>query len=315
MSTLAQNEQQNFIQEDEIDLRELWQTIKDGKKTVAVTTVIITILALLFALKQPNTYSSSAVLVPTEMDKSALGGLGGLAAMAGVSLGGSSMTPDVAFQSLLDNYEFMHSFVAKHKIDEYYFDDNLSAKFVFALGFDGIFELTNSPKDWSNLDREEEIFKLIEAIQKNFSISSDKKSGLITVSYNDYDRAFAPQMVNLFLEDASAYLVQNELVNINSRLRYFQEELGKAEGIELRQNISSLISSILEKQIMTKSKKYYQCDALTMPYEAYIKDKTKPKRGLILVVAFVTGTILGVFLVFFRAFLRKEDATAEGLRA
>lgn len=310
MSTLAQNEQQNFIQEDEIDLRELWQTIKDGKRTVFLTTAIIVFFTLIFALRTPNTYSAQAVLVPTEIDKGTLSSLGGLAAMAGVNIGGSAMTPDVAFQSLLDNYEFMHSFVLRHKIDEYYFDDNLSQRFVFALGFDGLYQLTNSPKDWEDIDREEEIFKLVEAIQKNFSISSDKKSGLITVAYSDYDRVFAPQMVNKFLEDASKYLVENELANIESRLRYFQEELTKAEGIELRQNISSLISSILEKQIMTKSKKYYQCDALSMPFEPYIKDKTKPKRGLIMVVGAVTGVILGVFSVFFLAFIRKEEQEA-----
>ncbi|MBD3825155.1 MAG: hypothetical protein IE916_11715 [Epsilonproteobacteria bacterium] len=310
MSTLAQNEQQNFIQEDEIDLRELWQTIKDGKRTVFLTTAIIVFFTLIFALRTPNTYSAQAVLVPTEIDKGTLSSLGSLAAMAGVNIGGSAMTPDVAFQSLLDNYEFMHSFVLRHKIDEYYFDDNLSQRFVFALGFDGLYQLTNSPKDWEDIDREEEIFKLVEAIQKNFSISSDKKSGLITVAYSDYDRVFAPQMVNKFLEDASKYLVENELANIESRLRYFQEELTKAEGIELRQNISSLISSILEKQIMTKSKKYYQCDALSMPFEPYIKDKTKPKRGLIMVVGAVTGVILGVFLVLFLAFIRKEEQEA-----
>lgn len=310
MSTLAQNEQQNFIQEDEIDLRELWQTIKDGKRTVFLTTAIIVFFTLIFALRTPNTYSAQAVLVPTEIDKGTLSSLGSLAAMAGVNIGGSAMTPDVAFQSLLDNYEFMHSFVLRHKIDEYYFDDNLSQRFVFALGFDGLYQLTNSPKDWEDIDREEEIFKLVEAIQKNFSISSDKKSGLITVAYSDYDRAFVPQMVNKFLEDASKYLVENELANIESRLRYFQEELTKAEGIELRQNISSLISSILEKQIMTKSKKYYQCDALSMPFEPYIKDKTKPKRGLIMVVGAVTGVILGVFLVLFLAFIRKEEQEA-----
>lgn len=310
MSTLAQNEQQNFIQEDEIDLRELWQTIKDGKRTVFLTTAIIVFFTLIFALRTPNTYSAQAVLVPTEIDKGTLSSLGSLAAMAGVNIGGSAMTPDVAFQSLLDNYEFMHSFVLRHKIDEYYFDDNLSQRFVFALGFDGLYQLTNSPKDWEDIDREEEIFKLVEAIQKNFSISSDKKSGLITVAYSDYDRAFVPQMVNKFLEDASKYLVENELANIESRLRYFQEELTKAEGIELRQNISSLISSILEKQIMTKSKKYYQCDALSMPFEPYIKDKTKPKRSLIMVVGAVTGVILGVFLVLFLAFIRKEEQEA-----
>jgi uncharacterized protein involved in exopolysaccharide biosynthesis len=58
---------------------------------------------------------------------------------------------------------------------------------------------------------------------------------------------------------------------------------------------------------MMQSKVYYQCDVLTAPAEAYIKDKTKPKRGLILVVSFVTSIILGVFLVFFLQFIRQDS--------
>jgi len=68
-----------------------------------------------------------------------------------------------------------------------------------------------------------------------------------------------------------------------------------------------LISKILEKKIMTKSKEYYQCDALTRPSEPYIKDKIKPKRALIVIVGMITGLIMGVFLVFFLEFIRKEE--------
>jgi len=148
---------------------------------------------------------------------------------------------------------------------------------------------------------------LIQKLQKNFSVSSDKKSGLITVSYSDYDRTFTPKMVSMFLHDASAYLVDNGLKNIESRLQYFTKEMAKVEAFELRQSLSQMISKILQEKVMMKSKQYYQCDLLTPPKEAYIKDKTKPKRGLILVVAFITSIILGIFIVFFRNFLKQQE--------
>jgi uncharacterized protein involved in exopolysaccharide biosynthesis len=83
--------------------------------------------------------------------------------------------------------------------------------------------------------------------------------------------------------------------------------MAKVEAFELRQNLSQMISQILQEKVMMKSKKYYQCDLLTEPKPAYIKDKTKPKRGLILVVAFITSVILGIFIVFFRNFLKNEQ--------
>ena len=55
-----------------------------------------------------------------------------------------------------------------------------------------------------------------------------------------------------------------------------------------------------------QSKQYYQCDLLTVPKPVYIKNKSKPKRGLILVVSFVTSLILGIFLVFFMSFIKEN---------
>ena len=294
------------IEEDEIDLRELFQTILAGKWIIAAITFVIVSLTLVYALKQPNEYKSEAVLIPVEKASGGLGGLGGLAAMAGVSLGGGgSMTPDVAFSSLLNNYEFMKNFVIQNKVVEYYSSDDLDKNYVFALGYRGVYDFFKSDATKEQeIDFDAEVFETIKSVKANFSIAADKKSSLITVSYNDKDRTYPPKMVEIFLRDASKYLVANNLRIINNKLGYFEKELMQTEGFELRQNISSIISKILEEKIMMQSKTYYQCDVLTLPSEAYIKDKTKPKRGLILVVSFVTSIILGIFFVFFLGFIR-----------
>ena len=298
----------SYIEEDEIDLRELWETIKKGKKIIFLTMIVIVSLTFVYVLKMPNSYKSEAILIPTATEGNNLGGLGGLAAMAGVSLGGGSMTPDIAFNSLLNNYGFMKAFVEKNGIYNYYSRDDFDANYVFALGYRGLYELFKGEKKEDEIDKEKEIYNLItKKIQKNFSISSDKKSGLITISYTDYDREYAAKMVNMFLKDASAYLVENGLKHIDNRLKYFEKEMSKVEAFELRQALSQMISQILKEKVMMKSKQYYQCDLLTAPEVAYIKDKAKPKRGLILVVAFITSIILGIFIVFFLNFLKNDE--------
>jgi len=306
MST--QNSEQ-FIEEDEIDLRELFATIVKGKKIIIFLTIFVVALSFIYVLKLPNVYKSEAVLIPTESKSGGLGGLSGLAAMAGVSIGGSggSMSPDVAFNSLLNNYEFMKKFVLENQFDKYYSNTNIDKNYVFALGYRGVYDFfKKTPNEEKKGNQDQEIFNIIKTIKSNMSIGSDKKTGLITVTYSDSDREFPPRVIDAFLKDASAYLVKNNLRIINRKLGYFQKELLKAEGFELRQSISSVISGILQEKVMMKSKKYYQCDVLTDAYPAYIKDKTKPKRSLILVVSFITSIILGIFLVFFLEFIRKE---------
>ena len=308
---------QNMVEEDEIDLRELWQSIKEGKKTIFITMFVVVTLTFVYVLKMPNSYKSEAVLMPTSQGSGpSLGGLGGLAAMAGVSIGGGSMTPDIAFQSLLNNYSFMKNFVEKNHIYEYYNRDDADKNYVFALGFRGLYDLFHGSKEKDVLtkaQKEAAIYGLVKSLQSKISIGSDKKSGLITISYTDYDRAYAPKVVNYFLKDASAYLVSNGLKHIDSQLNYFQKEMANAEAIELRKNLSEMISKILQSKVTMQAKEYYQCDLLTAPKTAYIKDKTKPKRGLILIVAFITSMILGIFLVFFHNFLKesKEEDSDE----
>jgi len=300
----------NYIEEDEIDLRELWQTILKGKYTIALITIVIVFFTLIYALKIPNVYTSKAILIPTESESGGLGGLGGLAAMAGISVGGGgSMTPDTAFNSLLNDYTFMKSFVIKNEIYDYYTNEEVDKNYVFALGFSGLYDLFKSSSDKNiNIDKEAVVFGLIKKIRNNFSISADKKTALISVSYSDPDRAYPPKIITMFLKDASKYLVNNNIRIINNKLGYFEKELMVSEGFELRQSISAIVSKILEEKIMMQSKTYYHCDVLTEPAASYIRDKTKPKRGLILVVSFITSIILGIFLVFFLEFIRKEES-------
>jgi len=222
------------------------------------------------------------------------------------------MTPDVAFNTLLDDYDFMKNFIIKNKIVEHYDTPTADKNYVFAFGFRGVYDLfKSSPNENKSVDLEQEVFKLVKTIKANMSIASDKKTGLISVSYSDNDRAFPPLIVEAFLKDASKYLVSNNLRIIDNKLNYFSKEMSKADGFELRQSLSTMISKILQDKVMMKSKVYYQCDVLTEPSVAYIKDKSKPKRGLILVVSFITSIILGIFLVFFLEFIRgtKEEET------
>ena len=140
MSELTQTNPTRQLEEDEIDLRELWQTIKANKKFIATFTFIVTLLTLVYTLQLPNTYQASAVLMPAQQNNSALSSLSGLAAMAGVSVGSSaSMTPDQAFEVLLDNDAFMRQFIEDHKLAEYYYDVNKDKNYYFALGFSELY--------------------------------------------------------------------------------------------------------------------------------------------------------------------------------
>ncbi len=84
------NPSQNSVADDEIDLRELFSAIWAGKWLIVCVTAIFAVASVFYALSLPDVYKSEALLAPAS-DSSGMkvpGQLGGLAALAGVNLGG-----------------------------------------------------------------------------------------------------------------------------------------------------------------------------------------------------------------------------------
>jgi len=292
------------IEEDEIDLKELFSTIWRHKIFIAIFVTIVTTLAVIWSLSKPNEYKVYTLLSPQEKTKGInLGGLGALASMAGVNIGGSSgITPDIAFSNLLNDYSFMKNFIIKNKIDKKYLDPNFDKNFIFAMNNRDIYDFFHSKND----EKKEINFfnNIYKPIQKMISVSTDKKTGLINVSVEGPNREFNYYLLNKFLEDATVYLVNRNLSDIHSQIQKYQKELAKTNNLELKQELAKLISGLIKQQVYINTSKYYKVKVITDPYIPDIKDKTKPKRALIVIVAFITSFILAIFLVFFIEFIR-----------
>jgi hypothetical protein len=79
--------------DDEIDLSELWRAIWSGKLLIILISFVFAISSIAFALSKPDVYKASILLAPSSSDSAggmgALAGqFGGLASLAGISLGG-----------------------------------------------------------------------------------------------------------------------------------------------------------------------------------------------------------------------------------
>lgn len=76
------------IADDNIDLLALVKTMWNSRKTVILSVIVGAIIGVIVALSSPNEYTVSTMMVPQVGgdSQSKLGGLGGLAALAGISL-------------------------------------------------------------------------------------------------------------------------------------------------------------------------------------------------------------------------------------
>ena len=124
MSEISQNSE--IVMDDEIDLKELFAVLWEGKLIISAITGIAAAISVIVALSQPNIYTATALLAPAESSGGGLSGLmksglmkqyGGLASLAGVSLpGGEEGSRAQLGMELMKSRAFVGNFVERHDI-------------------------------------------------------------------------------------------------------------------------------------------------------------------------------------------------------
>lgn len=299
------------INEDQIDLKELFNTVWKNKFKIIVFSVIVVSITLFNVLSKPNVYKSSVLLAPQEESKtSSLGGLSALAGLAGVSVGGGSgMDAITSLTTVIHDYSFNEYVIKKYKLDEKFKDPALKENYVFALGFRGVFDfLNNGEEDIQDkvIDKNMVIFDTYKIITAMININADKKTSLITISVEHSDRFFAKYLLEIYLKEAIDYIRKSDMIDLEKKLEYYNNELQNTQDIELKSQLSELMSGLLQKKVLSKASEFYIVKKVVEPRVANIKEKIKPKRGIVVIVSFLGSIILGIFGVFLLEFLRKN---------
>ncbi|MBM0654473.1 capsule biosynthesis protein [Capnocytophaga genosp. AHN8471] len=84
-------------------IRKIWS----ARKSILLFTLIFFVIGVLIALFSAKEYTATTIMVPQTTDNKSTGGLGGLAAMAGISLGGGSETlPLTTYAKIIESVPF-----------------------------------------------------------------------------------------------------------------------------------------------------------------------------------------------------------------
>ena len=227
--------------------------------------------------------------------------------MAGIDIGGSgNIDIGLSLTTILKDYSFEEYMIKKYHLIERLLlkDENL----VFPFGYDGIYRILKSDKEESSDSSEEEnIFNTYKLILKTITISTDKKSGMITLSVEAHDRFLAKELVEIYLDELTAKLRDIEMQSVEQQIKYYNQELTDTVDINIKTQLGQIITGLVQKRVLSMANRYYNVKQLTKPQVSYVKDKSKPKRALIVIVAFITSIILAIFGIFFLEFLKNDS--------
>ncbi|MFP8843627.1 Wzz/FepE/Etk N-terminal domain-containing protein [Shewanella baltica] len=303
------------VQDDEIDLRELFAVIWQGKWLIIAITAVFAIGSVVFAIMQPNIYKSEALLAPASEEQG--GGLsalasqfGGLASLAGVNLGSKGGTDKTQLAiEVLKSRQFTSDFIQKHNI----LADLMAAekwdRDADKLIYDeeDYIEATNT---WVRdveppFKPEPSMQEAYDEFSKIMSVNSDKETAMVTISVLHLSPTVAEQWVTWLIEDINKVMKERDVAEANRSSEFLNKQIALTNVADIKAILYKLVEEQAKTIMFAEVRDEYvfkTIDPALVPEE-----KAKPKRALICVLGTMLGGMLGVMFVLVRHFIRKEQ--------
>lgn len=188
-----------YDDEDEISLLDLATTLGEEKKLIFGLPFLAGIVAIVVSLLLTPIFTAKTTLLPPQSGggggaAAALAQLGGLAGLAGISAGGTTADTVV---SMLKSRSAKDEIIDRFKLIERY-----------------------------EAEMRQDVYL---ELDKRVRVSSDKKSGLITIEVDDEDPAFAANMANAYYEVLKGLMTRVAVTEAQQRRVFFEEQFAKAK--------------------------------------------------------------------------------------
>ncbi|MCP3887724.1 MAG: hypothetical protein GY702_02465 [Desulfobulbaceae bacterium] len=284
-------------EEDEINLLDLWRVIWGSKWLIMSITVLCTGIAVAAALFMTPIYRSEVLMAPVTDEQSSrlssmAGQFGGLAALAGINIGGDSGSKEEAI-ALLKSRALTEQFIKDEKLLTVLFYKDWDAE----------------NKKWDV--REKEDIPTMGNAYKKFnkdvrSVSIDRKTGLVTLSIEWKDPKLAADWAAELVKRANSQMRYRAIKDAEKSLKYLNKELKKTSAVEMVDAIYSLIEGQIKTIMFANVREEYSFKIIDPPVISDLDDEVWPKKKLMVVFGCVIGLFLGVFTVFIRNFNKQN---------
>jgi len=290
--------------DDEIDLRELFGVLWAGKIKIIAITAVFAVASVIYALSVPDQYRASALLAPAQSDGGALSGalgqLGGLASLAGVSLGGGKTSETQIAQEIMLSRSFIEDFVNENKIDfelaaisgwdkdanqllvnsDVYDQENM--RWILA---------SDRPSGW--------------VLFKSFSgrVSMVPKSGLVAISFDHYSPYIAKRLLDMYVTAINKHMQKRQIDKLIRNIDHLEVQIEQTSVVQMREVFYRIIEEQLKNKMLAEANAEYIFTTVSpsmVPIERF-----DPNRAMICVIGTLMGGFLSIFIVLGVHYFRK----------
>lgn len=246
MSVTEKNKEEH-TEDDEVEIRlsDIIQFLKDSRRWSLISGLILLIIGSIYAFLKPDQYTAQVTVMPELQSKGGeLGGLGSLAGLAGIDIGGSSsmgmdaIRPDIypnvlqsapfalqllrepVYMSLLGKEVPLQTFIEEQGKQSWLGGSDDNEKLLVP-------DPQNKSKTLQLTKKQEE---LVKTVNNSVATVFDKKNGIITVSATLPDPVVAATIARVSLEYLTNYITSYRTEKARNQVRFLGHQVEDAKS-------------------------------------------------------------------------------------
>ena len=288
---------------DEINIRELFQTIWKGKITIFGITLLSSILAVLFSLSLPNIYQSEAILSPVgaEVGSKKNSNIGGLASLAGINLSSQPVGNSIKAMEKVRTLSFFEDYILPN-----IFLPNLMAVDSWDPDTNKISynekDYNEKTKTWNEIPSAQESYDEFKDIM---SFTQDYDTGFVSVSVRHQSPHIAKDWVDLIVNQINYFFRMNDKKEANLSIDFLNMQISQTSYTEIKQVIAQLLQNKVQQLTLIEANEFYVFSYLDPP--AAMEDREEPNRVSICFLGFIFGVLLGLLIVITRQYIYTKE--------
>lgn len=282
------------------------------KWVVIVGTLLSAAFSVYVALKQPNKYTAKTYLVPSNSKEGGglsklAGQFGGLASMAGISLGGSDGNDVDAAIEFMKSRGFLQPFIEKRQLlpdilalEKWEQNSNRYIYNPALYDADSKSWVRNAPpgkqvepSPW------EGYLPLLGSIDMLYM----KKKGLVELKVTTLSPELSVNITNWLIEDINDFWRNKDKHEAEEAINYLKQKASETSVAELRTVFYELIAEQTRSKLLSAIGDYHLIKPLSPV--VYPEEKSGPSRALICLGITFIGGLISLILAFILALRSK----------
>lgn len=266
---------------------------------IFTTTAIGAALSIAYSLSLPNIYKADTLIAASDDSSSGglaemAGNLGGLAAIAGVNLGGqSSSQADLAIQ-VISSRKFIRNFINKYELLVPLMAVNDWEQSNNKLIIDErLYNVTR--EEWLREPRglrgkEPSMQEAYERFMEVFSVNKNDETGLITLSVSFFSPYVAREWLDKIVIEINEAMRNRAIVEAQNNLDYLERQLEKTSIAEMQSTFYKLVEEQMKSLMLAEAQDEFVFKVIDPPIVPEVK--SSPSRALIC----LSGSIFSLML-------------------